>query len=107
MVMATLKVPVTLTFTIFLGWLFLISGGIGLITTYRARGVPGFWWSFASAVLSVVVGVLMLLWPVSGAISLTLVLATFFILDGFALIMYALPHREQLTGQWGWLMPTA
>lgn len=94
----------TLTFTIFLGWLFLISGGIGLITTFRARGVPGFWWSFASAVLSVVVGVLMLLWPVSGAISLTLVLATFFILDGFALIMYALAHREQLTGQWGWLL---
>ena len=41
----------TLTFTIFLGWLFLISGGIGLFTPFRARGVPGFWWSFASAVL--------------------------------------------------------
>jgi uncharacterized membrane protein HdeD (DUF308 family) len=94
----------TLTFTIFLGWLFLISGGIGLITTFRARGVPGFWWSLASALLSVVVGVLMLLWPVSGAISLTLVLATFFILDGVTLIMYALAHREQLTRQWGWLL---
>ena len=46
----------------------------------------------------------MLLWPVSGAISLTLLLAAFFILDGAASIMYALAHRQQLPGQWGWLL---
>jgi uncharacterized membrane protein HdeD (DUF308 family) len=58
----------------------------------------------ASAVLAIVVGVLMLLWPLSGAISLTLVLTAFFILDGVASIMHAPAHRQQLTGQWGWLL---
>jgi uncharacterized membrane protein HdeD (DUF308 family) len=53
----------TLTFTVFLGCLFLISGVVGLLTTFGARGVRGFWWSLASAALAIVVGVLMLLWP--------------------------------------------
>src|ERR1700731_3762452 len=30
--------------TIFIGWLFLISGIAGLITTFGARHAPGFWW---------------------------------------------------------------
>jgi uncharacterized membrane protein HdeD (DUF308 family) len=55
-------------------------------------------------VLSIAVGVVMLLWPVSGAISLTLLLTAFFILDGIASIMYALAHRRELTGRWGWLL---
>jgi uncharacterized membrane protein HdeD (DUF308 family) len=37
----------TLTVTIFVGWLFLISGVVGLFTTARMRGVPGFWWSLS------------------------------------------------------------
>jgi uncharacterized membrane protein HdeD (DUF308 family) len=104
-VLAVVMPPLaTFTFTVFLGCLFLISGVVGLLTTFGARGVPGFWWSLTSAALAIVVGVLMLLWPVSGAISLTLLLTAFFILDGVASIMYALAHRQQLTGQWGWLL---
>ena len=41
----------TLAVTIFLGWLFLFSGLVGLFMTFRMRGVPGFWWSLISAVL--------------------------------------------------------
>ncbi len=39
--------------TIFLGWLFLISGAMGLVTTFMARHMPGFWWSLLSAALGV------------------------------------------------------
>ena len=35
----------TIAVTIFLGWLFLISGVVGLVTTFWARHAPGFWWS--------------------------------------------------------------
>ena len=34
----------TIAVTIFLGWLFLISGIVGLVTTFWARHAPGFWW---------------------------------------------------------------
>jgi uncharacterized membrane protein HdeD (DUF308 family) len=62
----------TVAVTILLGWLFLISGIVGLFTTFWMRGVPGFWWSLLSAVLAIVVGVMLGVWPLQGAISLTL-----------------------------------
>ena len=34
----------TITFTIIIGWLFLISGIVGLVTTFMMRQAPGFWW---------------------------------------------------------------
>ncbi len=38
----------TLAVTIFIGWLFLISGIVGLITTFWMRREPGFWWALLS-----------------------------------------------------------
>ena len=46
----------TIAFTLFLGWLFLISGIVGLFTTFWARQAPGFWWSLFSAVLAFQMG---------------------------------------------------
>jgi uncharacterized membrane protein HdeD (DUF308 family) len=94
----------TLAVTIFLGWLFLISGIAGLVTTFWMRHAPGFWWSLLSAVLGIVVGVSLLAMPVSGAVSLTIVLIAFFFVEGIASIMFALDHRRELSGQWAWML---
>jgi uncharacterized membrane protein HdeD (DUF308 family) len=94
----------TLAVTIFFGWLFLISGIVGLITTFWMRQAPGFWWSLLAAVLATVTGVLLIGWPVSGALSLTLLLIVFFALDGVFSIMLALAHRSEFSGRWGWLL---
>lgn len=94
----------TLGVTIVLGWLFLMSGSMGLIATFWARGAPGFWWSLISALLGIGAGVVLLAQPVSGAISLTLVLIVFFVVEGIASIMYAMEHRQQLSGRWGWML---
>ena len=94
----------TLGITIFLGWLLLISGVVGLIMTFAARHAPGFLWSLVSALLGIAAGLILLAWPVSGALSLTLVLTAFFVVEGVASIMYALDHRRQLSGRWGWML---
>ena len=94
----------TLSVTIFLGWLFLISGIVGLVTTFRARHAPGFWWSLLSAVIAILAGIALIGWPVSGAVSLTLVAIVFFAVEGFATIMYALEHKRELSGRWGWML---
>lgn len=94
----------TLALTILVGWLFLISGIVGLITTFWARHAPGFWWSLISAIIAILAGVALLASPVIGALSLTLVLVAFFIIEGVASIMYAVDHRRQLTGSWGWML---
>jgi uncharacterized membrane protein HdeD (DUF308 family) len=97
----------TLGVTIFLGWILLISGAVGLAMTFMARGAPGFWWSLVSGGLGVVAGLVLVLFPVSGALSLTLVLTAFFIVEGLASIMYALEHKKQLTDRWVWMLLAA
>src|SRR3984957_7372359 len=52
-----------------IGWLLLISGIVGLIATLRMRGAPGFGWSLLSAVLGIAAGIILLRWPLSGALS--------------------------------------
>jgi len=94
----------TLAVTILLGWLFLVSGIIGLVTTFWMRHAPGFWWSLLSAVLGIVVGIWLLVAPVTGAFSLTVILVAFFIIEGIASIMFALDHKRELSGQWGWML---
>ena len=103
---AAIIVPViaTLAFTLVIGWLFLISGGVGLVTTFWMRQAPGFWWALLSAVIAILAGIVLILWPISGTVSLTLVLIAFFIVEGIVSIMYAIDHRNQLSGQWGWML---
>ena len=102
---AVLVPPVaTLAITILFGWLFLISGIVGLITTFWMRSAPGFWWSLISAALGIVVGLLLLARPLGGALSLTLLLIAFFIVEGAVSIMFALDHKRELSGQWGWML---
>src|ERR1700744_3390184 len=65
---AAILVPViaTLAFTLVIGWLFLISGVVGLFTTFYMRNAPGFWWSLVSAVIALAAGIVLILWPISG-----------------------------------------
>jgi|SRR5215470_2399754 len=99
-------VPVvaTIAVAILIGWLFLISGIVGLFTTFMARHAPGFWWSLVSAVIAIAAGIVLLGWPISGVISLTLLLIVFFVIEGVASIMYALEHKKELTGRWAWML---
>ncbi len=94
----------TLAVTIVFGWLLLISGVAGLITTFWAKHVPGFWWSLFSALIAIAAGIVLLGWPVSGSVSLTLVLIVFFVIEGAVSIMYAIEHRRQYSGRWVWML---
>ena len=99
-----LPVLATIALTIVIGWLFLVSGVVGLFTTFWMRSAPGFWWSLLSAALGIVVGILLLAAPVTGALSLTLMLIAFFIVEGIASIMFALDHKREMSGNWGWML---
>jgi uncharacterized membrane protein HdeD (DUF308 family) len=94
----------TLAVEIIVGWLFLVSGAVGLVMTFMMRQAPGFWWSLFSAVLALAAGVVLIGWPANGVVSLTLLLIFFFILEGVATIMYALDHKRELSGRWGFML---
>ena len=76
---------------------------MGLVATFYARQAPGFRRSLVSAVLGIAVGLILLV-AAGGAISLTLLLIVFFVMEGVATIMYALDHRRELSGRWGLLL---
>jgi uncharacterized membrane protein HdeD (DUF308 family) len=104
--LAAMIVPplASLAVTIFLGWMFLISGVVGLAMTFWARGMPGFWWSLISAALAVGAGLILLAQPVQGVLTLTIVVGAYFLAEGVATIMYALEHRRELSERWQWLL---
>src|SRR5476649_1822483 len=86
--LAALVLPRSLAIDILFGWLFLISGITGLVTTIWVRQGPGSFWSIVSAILGIVAGMLLLLSP-RGVLSLTLILILFFVIEGVASIMHA------------------
>ena len=94
----------SVAFTIFLGWMLLISGAAGLAMTFWARQMPGFWWSLISAALAVGAGIVLLAKPAQGVLTLTIVMGAYFLAEGVATIMYALEHRRELSERWSWML---
>ena len=94
----------TLTADLYVGWMFLFSGLIGLVTMFIAPSASAFLWSLLTAALSLLVGVLLLWHPVEGAVTLTLLLVGFFIVEGIFQIAGAIQHRDAFPGTWGWLL---
>ena len=89
----------TLAAVFLAGWTFLLFGLIQIIHAFRVRGWPGFLWSLLLGVLTVAVGISLLFNPVSGALSLTLLVAILFLVLGAVKIMYALSLRP--VSGWG------
>ena len=104
--LAAMIVPplASLAVTIFLGWMFLISGIAGLFITFWARQMPGFWWSLFSAALAVLAGLILIARPMQGVLTLTIVVGAYFLAEGVTTIMYALEHRRELSQRWSWLL---
>jgi uncharacterized membrane protein HdeD (DUF308 family) len=91
----------TLTVALVIGWLLLFSGVVGPVSTFALRPAPGFWWSLISAIIAIVAGLVLLIMPAHGAITLTFVLIAFFLVEGVSSIMFAFEHKPQLPRSWG------
>jgi uncharacterized membrane protein HdeD (DUF308 family) len=104
--LVAVMVPIvaTVAVEIIVGWLILVSGIVGLVTTFYMRRAPGFWWSLFSALIGIAAGVVLLLWPLNGALSLTLILTVFLAFEGVVSIMFAFDHRRELSGRWGMML---
>ncbi len=93
----------TLAITIFIGWLFFVGGIFRTISVLQHRAMPGFVWSLLTAVLAIVLGLILILRPISGVLTLTIALAAFFIIEGISAILLAVEHRRHLPS-WGWVL---
>jgi uncharacterized membrane protein HdeD (DUF308 family) len=94
----------TVAIDVYVGWLFLLSGIVGLGSMLLADNAQAFLWSLLTAALSLFVGIVLLWHPVEGAVSLTLVLIAFFIVEGIFQIAASVSYRDALPDSWGWLL---
>ena len=87
---------------VFLGWVLIMVGLIGLVSAFAGRGHVHMGWSIASGVIALLAGLLMLLHPLIAAVALTLIVAAYLLFDGVTLIGLALDHRKRGVARWGW-----
>ena len=96
---AAFDVIATLASVSIFGWLLLISGVFQLVHAFRAGTWSGFPLYLLSALFRGFTGFLLIRYPVMGAETLTLVLASFFIVAG---LFRAIASAVAKLPRWGW-----
>jgi uncharacterized membrane protein HdeD (DUF308 family) len=92
----------TVAVKIALGWVFLVGGIVMIVHAFSASRWRGLVWEALLGVLYVVAGAYLAFFPLTGIITLTILLAALFIVEGGLEISMALrvrPHEG-----WGWLL---
>lgn len=99
-----LSVPLvaSLTVGLVIGSLLLIDGVLQGIHYYHLRNRKGYGWRGLGALFSVIAGLLLLLFPMEGVMSLTLIIGVYFIISGIVKMALALELRP--VHAWGWLL---
>ena len=94
--LAALFNPLAATFTAeqIAGWFFLLAGGLQIFAGMRQRSQPGWWPSVLLGILGVIVGLSLLLRPFEGIVSLTLLVAVFFLMSGGAKVALSFTLRK-------------
>jgi uncharacterized membrane protein HdeD (DUF308 family) len=96
---ATLAVGLTV------GWLLLLGGAMGIVAVFSSgRAAPGFWWNLLTAIICILAGLSLLLRPISGVITLTIILAAYLLASGVGHIMLAIGYRSQIPNAWIWML---
>lgn len=86
-------------FGLVIGALLLVSGGIQAVASIKSKF---HWWSWVSALLSLVVGALMIINPVAGTVALATIVAIFLLLEGITELFLAFTLKP--IKSWIWLL---
>ncbi len=78
---------------IFLGWLFLIGGAVVIAHAFSAPRWSGFAWSLLVGVLYLLAGAYLAFFPLTGLLTLTILITVLFIAEGIAEIAMGLQVR--------------
>lgn len=92
----------TIAIAVFLGWLFVFTGVFQLVHAFQVRGWQGFALHLLGAVLYCFAGFVLVTTPMEGALTLTLMLAIFFVIEG--VIRCAMALRLRPGHHWGWFL---
>ncbi|MBN1910644.1 MAG: HdeD family acid-resistance protein [Pirellulales bacterium] len=91
----------SLAVTLVLGWMLLIGGVVQGVHAFTVRRWDGFFAQAIVAVLYVGVGLMLVVNPLAGMFTLTLVVAAFLLVEGLFRLVMALQVRPSTN--WGWI----
>jgi uncharacterized membrane protein HdeD (DUF308 family) len=92
----------TLALTLLVGILFLIGGVYELIRAFRLRGAGRVFGATLFGILALAAGIVLIAFPLQGAITLTLFLGLFFLISGAFRALSAFDVRP--APGWGWFL---
>ncbi|HEY9897134.1 MAG TPA: HdeD family acid-resistance protein [Candidatus Sericytochromatia bacterium] len=90
----------TLAAESWIAWIILFSGISKLTYAYQTRQQEGFIWQLLLGLLYIGTAVLLLVYPLQGALTLTLALGAFLLTEGVFEIVYAFKRRSQPNWVW-------
>jgi uncharacterized membrane protein HdeD (DUF308 family) len=85
-----------------LAWLFVFAGVVQIVYAIHERGRDGFRLKILSGVLTLLLGVFMLLRPMTGIASITLLIGAFIFASGVSSVMLAFKLKPK--PGWGWVL---
>jgi uncharacterized membrane protein HdeD (DUF308 family) len=83
------------------GWVLILSGVFGIVTLFGARAHTHLIWGGVSSAIALLVGVLIVIFPLAGAVGLAILVAAYLVVDAVAMGGMALHQRQH--GGWGWI----
>jgi uncharacterized membrane protein HdeD (DUF308 family) len=92
----------TIAVKVFLGWIILIGGLVTAFHAFSTQKWSAFLYNLLVGLLYVIVGAWLAFLPLSGVITLTVLLAMLFILQG--VLQAALAFRLKPHDGWGWIL---
>ena len=82
----------TLSIELLLGSVLVASGLVQTFRAFKGKDTTGYAMSFISAAVTLIVGLLLLFYPLEGLITLTALLAIYFLVDGIASVIFAIQN---------------
>jgi uncharacterized membrane protein HdeD (DUF308 family) len=86
------------------GWVLILSGIFGLVALFGSREHAHIVWSVISALVALAVGILILVFPLIGVVTLAIFIAAYLLIDAVALIGLAMDQRRRQGRGWPWLI---
>lgn len=92
----------TLSIELIIGWLFIIAGVVQVAKLFAVKGGTNLFVTLVSAIAYLIIGILMISYPLGGVLTLTLLLTIFFIVEGIAQVIVGFDLKP-MKG-WGWIL---
>ena len=83
-------------------WLLILSGVVQAVYALKSSSAGGILLKLLLSILSLIAGIVLLIYPVAGIVTLTLILGIFIFLDGVVRVIQAFQLRPM--PKWGWVL---